>query len=128
MSGRTKGHLTKGTYKVIIETPSKEQIAAWISEDAFSKLQSFLKKHNEEDSIEWEKLAADRIKKYEKAGLALRGARFREGLSQKELAKRSGVSQENISRMENGQRVIGEEVAKKLAKALNINTSLLLAS
>lgn len=47
-------------------------------------------------------------------------------MSQKELAKRSGVSQENISRIENGKRVIGEKVAKKLAKPLKINYLLLL--
>ena len=120
-----KAHHTSGLYKIIVETPSREQIASWISEDAFSKLQSFLKKHNEEDSIPWEELAADSIKKYGKSGMALRGARAREDLSQKELAKLSGVSQENISRMENGRRVIGEEVAKKLAEALNINYRLL---
>ena len=59
-------------------------------------------------------------------GLTLRGARYREGLSQKELAKRSGVSQENISRMENGKRPIGVNVAKKLAKVLNTSPELLI--
>ena len=71
------------------------------------------------------KSCASRIAKYKKAGLALRGARYREGLSQKELAKRTGISQENISKMENGQRPIGEKVAKKLAKALHISFQLL---
>lgn len=79
-----------------------------------------------EEATPWETLAADRIKKHTRAGLALRGARYREGLSQKELAKQCGISQDNLSRMENGKRVIGEKVAKKLAKALNIDYRLLI--
>lgn len=58
--------------------------------------------------------------------MVLRDARFRENMSQKELAKQSGISQENISRIENGKRVVGEKVAKKLAKPLKINYILLL--
>lgn len=79
-----------------------------------------------EEATPWEELAKDRLEKYKKAGLVLRGARFRENMSQKELAKRSGVSQDNISRIENGKRVVGEKVAKKLAKPLKINYHLLL--
>lgn len=64
--------------------------------------------------------------KHGKAGMVLRGARCREGMSQKKLAKLNVVSQENISRIENGKRPIGEKVAKKLAKPLKINYELLL--
>jgi DNA-binding XRE family transcriptional regulator len=92
------------------------------------KLENFLEKYGESKSIPWEELAKDRIAKYKKSGLALRGARYREGLSQKELSKRTGISQENISKMENGQRSIGEKVAKKLAKALHIDEELLMDS
>jgi transcriptional regulator with XRE-family HTH domain len=53
-------------------------------------------------------------------------ARYREGISQKTLAKKTGIRQENISKMENGQRPIGEKVAKKLAKALRIDIELLI--
>ncbi len=94
------------------------------------------KKFCEENSLEvtpwdeatpWEKLASDRIKRYTKAGLALRGARVREGYSQKALAKKCGVSQENLSKMENGKRPIGKKVASKLATVLKIDPKLLLA-
>ena len=50
---------------------------------------------------------------------ALSSYRLREGLTQKQLAKRTGISQPNISAMEKGKRPIGLNVAKKLAKALN---------
>lgn len=49
---------------------------------------------------------------------ALRGYRYREGLTQAALADLAGVSKQNISDMENGRRVIGKEVAQRLGKAL----------
>ncbi len=58
--------------------------------------------------------------------MVLRGARGREKMSQKDLAKQSGVSQDNISRIENGKRSVGEKLAKKLAKPLKINYLLLM--
>ena len=79
-----------------------------------------------QEATSWEKLAAERIAHYKETGLVLRGARYREGFSQKELAKRTGISQDNLSRMENGKRSIGEKVAKRLAKALHIDHRLLL--
>lgn len=114
------------TYKVVIEMPGKKKLHSFVPAKHFEKLEAFLEKYGQlEESVLWEELAASRIKKYGKAGLALRGARYREGVSQKELAKRCGITQENISKMENGQRPIGEKVAKKLAKALHIDFELL---
>jgi DNA-binding XRE family transcriptional regulator len=54
-------------------------------------------------------------------GLALRGARQREGLTQRELAEVTGIPQRHISEMETGKRQIGRERAKKLAKALQVS-------
>ena len=115
-------------YRVVVEMPNKKTISTSISGEVFPKLQVFLEKHGESESVVWEELAKDRLAKYKASGLALRGARYREGMSQKELARRSGVSQENISRMERGRRPIGDKVAKKLAKALHIDPSLLIAA
>jgi len=60
------------------------------------------------------------------AGHALRGARYREDVSQRQLAKLTGVSVQNISAMEHGRRPIGKEMAKRLAKVLNTDWRLLL--
>ena len=126
MSAHMKERPTKQTaYKVVIEMPGHVDKLTFVPAQHLQKLEDFLKKYGSTESIEWNELAKDRIAKYKKSGLALRGARYREGLSQKELAKRSEISQENISRMENGQRVIGEKVAKKLAKILQIDVRVL---
>jgi DNA-binding XRE family transcriptional regulator len=126
MSAHMKARLTKqATCKVVIEMPGKAKKQTFISAKHLQKLEEFLEKYGESESIPWEELAKDRIAKYKKSGLALRGARYRESLSQKELAKRTGINQENISKMENGQRAIGEKVAKKLAKVLRVDFELL---
>ena len=59
------------------------------------------------------------------AGNSLRGARYREDVSQRQLAKLTGV--QNISAMENGRRPIGKEMAKHFAQVLNTDWRLLLS-
>jgi len=54
-----------------------------------------------------------------KPGEVLSGARFREGLTQAQLATMIGAKPSHISEMENGKRPIGKEMAKRLGKALN---------
>ena len=61
------------------------------------------------------------------AGDGLRGIRYRENISQRQLARLTGVSVQNISAMENGRRPIGKEMAKRLAKVLNTDWRLLLS-
>ncbi len=58
-------------------------------------------------------------KEEELPSVCLRAARRREGLTQKEVAKLSGVPQAHISLMEHGKMAIGVVRAKRLAKALN---------
>ena len=52
-------------------------------------------------------------------GSYLAGARHREGLTQRQLAEKSGIPQRHISEMETGKRSIGKENARRLATALN---------
>lgn len=52
-------------------------------------------------------------------GSAIRGLRYREELSQAQLAEIIGVKRHHISEMERGKRPIGKDMAKRLAKALH---------
>jgi DNA-binding XRE family transcriptional regulator len=67
----------------------------------------------EPESVPWEEVYPDF-----NGSVALRGARKREGFTQKELAYLVGVSQTHISEMEHGKRPIGKDMAKRLAKVL----------
>lgn len=58
----------------------------------------------------------------------LRTLRELQGLSQNELAELTGISQSNISAIENGSRKIGRERAIILAKALRVHPAVILFS
>jgi ribosome-binding protein aMBF1 (putative translation factor) len=131
-----KAHRTKKNnyIDVRVGVPGGNEISYHIPNSAREKLNSFLKKLDIsknnlvpwEKATPWEVLAGERIEKYKKAGIVLRGARYRENMSQVDLAKKSGVNQTEISKIENGKRTIGEKVAKKLAKALKFDYRLLI--
>jgi transcriptional regulator with XRE-family HTH domain len=59
-------------------------------------------------------------------GVYLRGIRYREDLTQNQLAAMTGIHRRHISEMENGKRPIGKENAKKLAKVLNADYRMML--
>jgi DNA-binding XRE family transcriptional regulator len=54
-------------------------------------------------------------------GMALRGLRTREGVTQKEFATRLGIRQHHVSEMEKGIRPITLEMAKRISEAYNIS-------
>lgn len=126
MLAHTKAHLTNSPVKVVIMIQNHKKVS-YLNPKNIDKLEAFLDKYSEEDEtpVAWEVLAKDRIAKYKKAGLVLRGMRYRENMSQIELAKRSGVSQNEISKIENGKRTVGEKIAKRLAAPLKMNYRLL---
>lgn len=59
-------------------------------------------------------------------GDALRIVRETQELSQNQLAELTGISQSNISALENGSRQLGRERAIVFAKALNVHPAVLL--
>ena len=71
------------------------------------------------DSVPWRE-AYPEYSDEDLPGVCLRGSRYREGLTQKQLAGMTGIPQRHISEMENAKRTIGKEMAKGLGKALNI--------
>ena len=53
--------------------------------------------------------------------VALKGLRYREGLTQTALGEILGIEQTNISKMEQGKRPIGKSISKRIAKAFNLD-------
>lgn len=70
-----------------------------------------------DDSIPWR----DAFPEFQgnEMGTALSGYRYREGMTQMQLAEATGIPQRHISEMENGKRIIGVVNAKRLAAALH---------
>lgn len=129
MSAHTREHSTdtQNFFCVVVNLQnSKKSYNIPLSHQ--KELEKFLEKYSEDDDtpVAWEILAKERTEKYKKSGLVLRGMRYREGLSQKSLAEASGITQNEISNIENGKRTVGKKVAGKLAKALNFDYRMLL--
>lgn len=68
----------------------------------------------------------DLIEKYGEPGVLLKGLRHKEGLSQIEFAKIIGITQTNLSAMENERRAIGKEIAKRIMNRFGVDYRLLL--
>ena len=64
------------------------------------------------------------IKENELPATCLRGARYREGMTQVELASKTGIPVRHISEMENEKRPIGAKNARLLGEILNIDPRL----
>lgn len=73
-----------------------------------------------EASVPWRDAFKD-VSSEQMPGRCLAGARYREGLTQKQLSEKTGIRQAHISAMENGKRTIGKKAAKLLGAALNIS-------
>lgn len=56
----------------------------------------------------------------------LRTLRELQGLTQKQLAKKTGIPQSNLSAIESGKKKIGRERALVLAKALHVHPAVIL--
>lgn len=61
------------------------------------------------------------------AGDRIKGLRYREDMTQKQLAEKVGISIQNLSHMEHGRRPVGKEMAKRIAGALNADWRTLLS-
>jgi DNA-binding XRE family transcriptional regulator len=71
------------------------------------------------DSVPWRDAFPD-VTDEQLPGISLKGARLKEGMTQKKLAEMTGIKQHHISEMENHKRSIGKKNAVRLAEALNI--------
>ena len=76
------------------------------------------------DTIPVEEVAPDLLSNPH--GIYLKGIRYREDLTQQQLAEKTGIPRRHISEMEAGKRAIGKATAHKLAGALNVDYRLFL--
>lgn len=84
-------------------------------------IRSDLSHLEKKDFIPWRESSKERIERNTEAGIMLRGSRYKNQMTQKQLAESLGISQHHISEMEHGKRPIGKEMARRLAAILNID-------
>ena len=75
----------------------------------------------EESTVSIDTLFQDLDEKYTRPGAVLQGSRHKMGWTQVTLAKKIGIAQADLSNMEHGRRPIGKEMAKRLAKVLDVD-------
>ena len=78
------------------------------------------------DYISTDELFSDLIEGVDEPAVLLKGLRYREGLTQVELAKQLNISQANLSAMEHGRRTIGKELAKRISDIFSLDYRLFL--
>ncbi len=84
------------------------------------KLRPMRQRSVDDDTVPWREALGDRIADGGEPATMLRGARVREGITQKQLAEALGIKQSHISEMENGKRPIGKEMARRLGDVLRV--------
>jgi DNA-binding XRE family transcriptional regulator len=82
--------------------------------------------HEDTASVPWRE-ALD-VSDQDLPGVFLAGARFREGMTQEQLAAATGIPRRHISEMENNKRPIGKKNARKLAEALHVDPRVFLSA
>ena len=75
-----------------------------------------VREYQVEENVPADEVLGDVYSKYGKTGSVIRGFRARENMTQIELARKLGVTQGDLSKMENGKRPVGKEMARRLAK------------
>lgn len=71
--------------------------------------------YHEDKPVHWLDAFKETFGDIPQAAIALRGFRNREHLTQEALSELLNIPQTSISKMENGKRPIGKNIAKKLA-------------
>ena len=117
MSGHTRKHPTKT--KAILKREITAKLARVTSRDDLVTLNKVIEKYipaTEKSLSPKEAFGDDWTDKAKKIGRIIQGLRFREGMSQIELAKSlKGVKQSNVSAWENGKEKIPEKRLKQIS-------------
>ena len=124
MSAPMKKHLTKNDIqKQLLYIVDKGQLYAIPKTIAEKYAVETKKAVTRPGNVSAEDVFSELDKKHTRAGALLKGLRAREGLSQVEFSRKIGVTQANLSKMENGTRSIGMTVAKRIAKVFDVNVN-----
>ncbi|WP_419783918.1 helix-turn-helix transcriptional regulator [Maridesulfovibrio sp.] len=114
----TKKQTTEESVDICVRVPAKDAANILEASKAFWRLAGLdVRELNEEGD---ELFSIEEVLGESSAGRLLRGARYKEELTQQQLADKIGIARRHISEMENDKRPIGKAMAKRLGEALNV--------
>ncbi len=118
MRAHTKKHPTEKSRTMTIRLRGPRSKAKSVLSAA--RQHGFLEYQDEESELlDWR--SAFDFTPEQEPGVALKGARRAQGLTQQKIADATGILRHHISEMENHKRPIGKKNARLLAKALNVD-------
>lgn len=118
MSGAVKVRHTEITIKQGLETTKFK-----LPQEAGRSLLNFLRSLQidpDERTVPAEDVFPDIKDPAKRIGIIFRGIRFKHNLTQTEVAKRLGIDQSDVSKIEKGKRPVGKALAKKIEKEFGI--------
>jgi len=121
MSAHMKKRLTNEDVKILVfgqEVELKKRLKASLV-NIINEVVDLDSYSAEEVHGEWVNSPRMRVAKY------LKGARKREGLTQKEVCDKLNIQQSNYSSMERGERPIPAHLISKIAKLFNVKSKML---
>lgn len=121
MSAHTRRHHTEGALNKILFVLDDEVVYAIPKSVAQKYIVDAKAAVEKPANVSADIVFAELDKKHGKASALLKGVRARENLSQVQFAKKIGVTQANLSKMENGTRPIGKAIAKRIQKAFSVD-------
>ena len=120
----TKKQTTEESVDICLRVPAKDAAQILEASLAFWRLAGHdVREMNDEGD---ELYSVDEVLGESTPGRLLRGARYREDLTQKQLADKVGIARRHISEMENNKRTIGKVMAKRLGEVLNVGYKMFL--
>lgn len=82
---------------------------------------SEFQKKTDRDSVPASDVFPDLKDPQKRIGIVFRGIRYKNDLTQAEVAKRLGIDQSDVSKIEKGKRPVGKALAKKIEKEFGID-------
>jgi len=119
MSGAVKMRHTEITIKQGRET-KKFKLSLEAGRGLINFLRS-LQDQTDESTVSADEIFPNTKNAEKRVGIIFRGIRFKHDLTQAEVAKKLGLDQSDISKIENGRRSIGKALAKKIEKEFGID-------
>lgn len=107
-------HLTSDV-TITLKAPKGKSKTFVVSHSAHRAVEDFLNSVCKEKTVSAELVLPELVDSVLRPAAMLRGSRKKVSMTQKELAKKLGVHQHHLSEMEHGKRVIGKQMAKKMA-------------